>query len=54
MRAAPVIVAAKLLQMASQAGFVENDDMVQALAADRADDALDIAAKVSAAPTALA
>src|SRR3981189_1349111 len=42
MRPASMMVAAELLQVATQAGFAEDDHMVQALAADRTDDALDI------------
>src|SRR6266436_4746753 len=42
MRSGAVIVLKISRQDAAQVGFVENDDVIETLAADRADDALDI------------
>src|SRR6266446_2209370 len=42
MRSASVIVLEIGRQDAAQVGFIENDDVIETLAADRADDALDI------------
>src|SRR5713101_463584 len=42
MRSGAVIVLEIGRQDAAQVGFIENDDVIETLAADRADDALDI------------
>jgi hypothetical protein len=54
MRSAPMIVGDKTLQVPVKASFVKYNYMVQALAADGPDHALDIrrAARATAAPTA--